>query len=500
MTNEVMLEACDIYKSFGNTKALKGVSFSINKGEIIGLIGENGSGKSTFCSVLCGIHPRDDGKFIFDGQPFTAADNIVAQDAGISMIVQEMGTVPTTTVAENIFMGKERLFTDKLGFVSKKKMNKAAKEALEKIGADDIAPASPIAALNFEDRKLVEVARAMYTDPKLLIVDETTTALSQKGRDIIYSLIKKQAEEQKSVIFITHDLEELMSVCTRIVVLRDGEYIGTRSKEEFQEDEIKKMMVGREIAENYYRSDYDGSFGEKVVLKAENLHGADSLKGVSLELHEGEILGIGGLTDSGMHDLGRMLFGFEKPLIGKVSLEDGTEVSSSNVAVRNRLGYVSKNRDQESLMAKATINNNISVSSIKDYLKLVLIQRRKLTKMAKEAAKEMSVKCQSVEDRVSSLSGGNKQKVVFAKWLACNSKILILDCPTRGIDIGVKADMYALMYQIKKEGNSIILISEEMPEVIGMSDRILIFKDGEITGEFTRSESLSEHDLVQAMI
>ena len=251
---------------------------------------------------------------------------------------------------------------------------------------------------------------------------------------------------------------------------------------------------------DYYRSDYDGSFGEKVVLDLENVCDGRSLDHISLQLHEGEILGIGGLTDSGMHEVGRLAFGIEKPLLGSVKLGDGTSVSNSSVAVRHRMGYVSKNRDQESLMITATVADNIAMPSLRDIRRHGLVFKAQERSLAEEQRGTLSIKCASVDQVVRKLSGGNKQKVVFGRWIGNKSRILILDCPTRGVDIGVKQAMYQLIYKLKKEGCSILLISEELTELLGMSDRILVMKNGAISHEFTRSESLSEHDLIEYMI
>ena len=442
----VILEAKHISKNFGLTQALKDVSVTIDEGEVIGLIGENGSGKSTLSSIISGVYPQSEGELTLDGKPYKPADTLDAQNHGISMIAQEMGTLPGIKVADNLFIGKEQLFT-KHGVVDRKKMYQEARKALEKIGIDNIHPEDPIIKYSLEERKLIEVVRALYTNPRIFIVDETTTALSQRGRDIIYQVIKNMKKENKTVLFISHDLEELMEVCSKLIVLRDGVFVAELEKSEFEEEKIKELMVGRKLTGDYYRSDYDGSYGKEVVLSAEKLYVGDSLKGVSLELHKGEILGIGGLTDCGMHELGKALFGNVKPLYGEVKLGNGKKITSEKQAIKNKIGYVSKNRDQEG-----------------------------------------------------DLSGGNKQKVVFGKWLGNESEIYILDCPTRGIDIGVKAFMYQLMYRLKKEGKSILMISEELPELIGMSDRILIMKDGQIQDSFTRSEELNESVLIKKMV
>lgn len=501
MEPDILLEIKNIRKTFGPTKALDDVSVTIGKGEIRGLIGENGSGKSTLSSIIAGIQKPDSGSMFLMGNKFEPHSMVEAQKHGVSMIIQEMGTIPGISVAENLFVGKENMFV-KRGLVDKKAMLAAAASALEQIGINEIKPDIPIAMLGFEDRKLVEIARAMYEKPNVLIVDETTTALSQRGREIVYKIMRGMKEDGKTVLFISHDLEELISICDCVTVLRDGAVAGELGKEELEPDRLRRMMVGRQLTGNYYRSDYDGSFSEEQVLEISNLSVGNILENFSCVLHKGEILGIGGLTDCGMHDLGRAVFGVEKLITGQVVLsKTGTRIENPGEAIKNKIGYVSKNRDQEAVITSAGILDNIALPSM-DMLKnkIGIISPRKEKEMAEHGKNVMNIKCNSVGQLIRTLSGGNKQKVVFAKWLENLSEIFILDCPTRGIDIGVKATMYELMYRLKKEGKSMILISEEMPELIGMSDRIIILKDGKQTGEFKRSKELDEQHLIQCMI
>ena len=494
-----LLRAEKIVKNFGLTKALQGVDLTLNAGEIRGLIGENGSGKSTICSIISGIYGCDEGELFLKGEAYKPLSMVDAQKKGVAMIMQEMGTISGIKVCDNIFIGKEALFV-KNGFVNRRAMKKAAKKILEELGAGDIDPGALIDTLNFENRKLVEIARAMYDDPDILIVDETTTALSQRGRDIIYNLCDKMSAQGKGIIFISHDLDEIMEHCTAITVLRDGVLIDTLEKERMESSLIKSLMVGREMVGDYYRSDYDGSYSDEVVLDLNGIYDGRNLADFNLKLHKGEILGIGGLSECGMHEVGRIAFGIEKPLKGKVTLSDGALVSQPHVATSHRVGYISKNRDQESLMITATICENIELPSLKDIKRNGLIHRKDERALAEEQRELLSIKCNDVDQPVRSLSGGNKQKVVFGRWIGNKSEILILDCPTRGVDIGVKQSMYQLIYKLKQEGKSVILISEELAEIIGMSDRIVIMKNGQISGEFKRSEEITEHKLIEYMI
>jgi len=498
MTAE-LLTAVGIVKSFGQTKALQGVDLHLLPGEVRGLIGENGSGKSTLCTIISGVFGCDSGEMFLNGEPYLPEGMIDGQSKGVAMIVQEMGTIPGIGIADNIFIGKENRFM-KGGLVNRRKMTLAAKEVLHGIGVTDIDPGNNIDELNFEDRKLIEIARAIYDEPKVLIVDETTTALSQRGRDIVHALCRKLSVEGKGVLFISHDLDEVMDICTALTVLRDGVLIGTLNKAEMEPGLIKSMMVGRELVGDYYRSDSDGSYGEKVVLHFDGISDGRSLHGVSLDLHEGEILGLGGLTNCGMHEVGRIAFGIEKPILGKVTAADGFEISQPSAATKRNIGYISKNRDQESLMITATVAENIALPSLQALTKGGLLTKKNERRLAQEQRETLSIKCEDVDQIVRFLSGGNKQKVVFGRWIGKKSRILILDCPTRGVDIGVKQAMYQLIYKLKTEGCSILLISEELPELIGMSDRILIMKDGRISAEFMRGTNVTEHNIIEYMI
>lgn len=499
MSKEVLLHCNHMFKSFGPTKALVDVELEVNRGEIRGLIGENGSGKSTISSIVAGVQPYDSGEMFFKGEPYKPASMIEAQAKGVAMVVQEMGTISNITVAANIFIGKEKLFC-KGPFLNVKKMNAAAKGILEEIGADHIDPAISINELNFEDRKIVEIARAMYDHPEIFIVDETTTALSQRGRDIVYNIMRKLSKENKAVLFISHDLDELMSICNAITVLRDGVLVATMEREEMEINKMRTYMVGREISDDYYRTDFDGSYEDEVVLTATNVTAGSVLENFSFELHKGEILGFGGLSECGMHELGKAVFGAEPLITGSVVLKDGTHITNPQQAIRCKIAYMSKNRDQEAIILNDTIGNNIVLPSIPMLEKCTYVSPRAERTLAEQEIKSMSIKCQGPQQYVSELSGGNKQKVVFAKWIGNKSDILILDCPTRGIDIGVKVAMYQLMYRLKKEGKSIIMISEELPELIGMSDRIMVLKDGQLTHTFTRSADLKETDVIHYMI
>lgn len=496
---EVLVEVKHMNKSFGSTIALNDVSVTIRKGEILGLIGENGSGKSTVTSIISGMQKANDGEMFYQGKPWSPDSMIDALNQGIGMIVQETGTVPGITVAENIFLGEVKRFK-KGCLINRKQMMQEAKEILDSIGAKHIDPSMITGMLDLQDRKLIEIAKVMSKNPQMLVVDETTTALSQIGRDIIYKIMNQMKEDHKAVVFISHDLDEIMNVCDALTVLRDGKIIVTFSKEEFDEEFIKTSMIGRELKGDYYRSDYDGSYGEEVVLEIADGQLGNQLKDFNLQLHKGEILGIGGLSHCGMHTLGKVLFGAEKMEKGKVVCH-GEELKNEAHAMKNRIGYVAKDRDTESLCLNASIKDNIAAGGLDEFaVKGFLVLPSKERQYVQKQIDDLRIKCREMNQYVSVLSGGNKQKVVFGKWIGRGSEILILDCPTRGVDIGVKQAMYQLMYRMKKEGKSIVIISEEMAELLGMADRLIVMKDGKIEKEFPRSSELGESDMIRYMI
>ncbi len=498
MKNNYLFKAEKMNKYFGATHALKAVDIAIARGEIRGLIGENGSGKSTFSSICAGIQRSDSGTMYFDGEEYKPSDPIDAMDKGVCMVVQEQGTIGKITVAANIFFGKEKQFI-RYGIMNVKRMNQEASKVLTSIGADHIHPHDMIDKLTFEDRKLVELARALKSSPKLWIIDETTTALTVNGRLILYRLMQKLRDQGSSVLFISHDIDEIMQLCDSLTILRDGVLTANLEKQDFDADKIKQLMIGREIASNYYREDENVPNNSEVVLEAWNIT-SGILKNISLSLHKGEILGIGGLSDCGMHELGKVLFGIIKPEEGEVLKDQQQRVVSAAWAVDNGIAYVSKNRDRESMMTMCSIKDNICLPSLKELARHKMIFRKREKELAELWSERMEVKAQSIQQYCSNLSGGNKQKVVLAKWLGKGSDIMILDCPTRGIDIGTKASIYSLIEKLRKGGKSILLISEELPELIGMSDRIIMLKDGTISAEFHRQDGLTEDKLIRKMI
>lgn len=501
MGKDVVIEVKNMCKNFGPTKALRNVDVKFYSGEIRGLVGENGSGKSTITSIISGMQKATSGEMYYHGQPWNPDTMVEAQEKGISMVLQEANTIPNCTVAENIFAGRFDEFS-RLGIVNMKKLTTAAQKILDDFGISHIKAADNIKRYGFEDRKLIEIVRCVSDDTQVFVVDETTTALSLEGRKILYTLIHKLKDTGKSVIFISHDMDEILEQCTDLTVLRDGEIIGHLNREEMNAaDAVRKirfMMVGREIGEAYYREDYDTSHQDEIALELENIS-CGNIKNFSLKLHKGEIIGFGGLSGCGMHEVGRAAFGLEKLSAGRV-LRNGKEIKNCYQAINSGIGYISKNRDTEALILEASIGENIVMPSLPALSHGTFISPAAEKKTSDKEIEAFRIKCHSAKQWVNTLSGGNKQKVSFAKWTAKESDVIIMDCPTRGVDIGVKQFMYALIAEMKKQGKAIILISEEMAELIGMADKIIIMKDFAVSGEFERSATLSENDMIECVI
>lgn len=506
--HEAVMECRGITKTFGPVVALDRVDLTVRRGEVRGLIGENGSGKSTVTSIFSGMQPADSGEMLYKGRPWKPSSMQWAAAQGVGMIVQETGTVPEITVAENMFLCEANRFAlwggngKKWGLISGRAMVKAAQKALDDIGASHIRADAVTNTLDMQDRKLVEVAKVWMQDPEIIVVDETTTALSHTGRQILYRIVHDMAERGRGVVFISHDMDEILEQCSCLTVLRDGEIIGTLSREEMDAPDavqrIRYMMVGREIGEKYYREDYDPSHSAEAALELRGLC-FGPIRDFSLTLHEGEIVGIGGLSGCGMHEIGRAAYGLEKLSSGSV-VRRGVEIRNCLTAIQNGIGYISKNRDTEALILEASIQENITLPSLPALSHATLIRPGDERRLSDGEIDAFRIKCGSGRQWVNTLSGGNKQKVSFAKWTAKGSQVIVMDCPTRGVDIGVKQAMYAVIEEMKRQGKAILMISEELSELIGMADRLLIMKDFQVAREFVRSPELKQTDIIEYMI
>ena len=499
--SEPIFEIHGLNKSFGPTHANKNIDFALHKGEIRGLIGENGSGKSTLISQIAGIYAPDSGEMRIGGQVYAPHSPADAYRHNIAMVLQELGVVGSLPVSVNVFLGRTDQFT-RGGVVNLKAMNRAAAAVFEKWDL----PMPPLNAdpseMLIESRKMVELARALSVDPNILLLDEITQSLSLNNRQKLYGLLKKLKEMGRSVILITHDVEEMIEITDTITVLRDGEVVGNLVSAETTPEQVKGMMVGRAMEGDYYRADQKVEYDDQVVLQVENLSVAGELEEVSFDLHAGEILGFCGLSDSGIHAVGKAVFGLSKIKEGSVRLmEQGKEIHSPMDALGHNMGYVPKDRDAEALLINDSIRENFALPSFDELTGPVgYISPRRMKKLAAQMVEKLSVKCTGISQSVSALSGGNKQKINLGRWLAKDLKVLVLDCPTRGVDVGVKAYIYALMKEAKKNKIATILISDELTEVIGMADRLIVMKDGKMTRVIRRDGEFTEQAIIEVMI
>lgn len=499
---DYLLRIEGVNKSFGITRANKDINLQVRCGEIHGIAGENGSGKSTLLSIIAGIYLKDTGKMFVNEQPYEPASPLDANNRGISMVVQEMGLVNNLPAGINIFLGRTQQFT-KFGILNTRKLQQKADACTKKWNLPPIRFDRLPELMSVEEKKIIEFVRALSTEPKILILDEITQALSLDNRDRLYNVIREFAADGGTVIMITHDIEEMVTISDTITVLRDGEVIGTVEADNVTADQVKSMMIGRDIKNDYYRDDLDVMYEDEVILEANGITSREgAFENVSFELHKGEILGLCGLSDSGIHSIGQALFGLEPLLCGSIVLHCiGTEIRNHMQAQHSGMAYVPKDRDREALMMKTTIQENICLPSIEKIEGRVgFLSTAKMHEMAKNVTKMYDIKCKSVDQVVGDLSGGNKQKVNLGRWLVKDLNVLIMDSPTRGVDVGVKAYIYFLMKEAKEKGLPIVLISDELTEVIGMADRLIVMKNGEVARIIRRDEDISEQVIIEVML
>ena len=499
--SEYILEAHGLNKRFGPTHANKDIDFTLKRGEVRGLAGENGSGKSTLLSQLAGIYRSDSGTMLKDGQPYEPDSPLYAINRGVSIVVQELGLIGNLPAGINVFLGRTKPFS-KFGVVNVKKVQQEANQILAKWGLPQVPLQRMASAMNVETKKVVELARALSSDPDVLILDEVTQALSQDNRTKLHKLIQRYREMGRSIILITHDLEEMLEITDSISILRDGELIETIDSKTITVETLRSKMVGRSLEGEYYRNDMETSHEDEVVLSVENLSTESGLKNVSFEVHKGEILSLCGLSDSGIHEVGKAAYGLVKATSGRVRLvPDGLDIRHQSQAWKHRVGYVPKDRDNEALMLNASIRENSCMSSVPNIAgKALLLKNSSLNKLGQNAREQFQVKCTGIGQTINALSGGNKQKINLGRWLVKDLQLLIVDCPTRGVDVGVKAYLYQCLKDAKKNGMAILMITDELPEAIGMADNILVMKDGAVSGEISRSSGFSEESIVQVMI
>lgn len=499
--NETMLKVEKLCKNFGSTRANRDICITINRGEVRGLAGENGSGKSTLASIICGIQPCTSGDMWKDDEVYAPSSPLEAGSKyKVAMVVQELGVIPSLSGAANIFIGKTDQFA-KCGVVNLKKMQRAAGDIMEKWGLPKVPLNVPAGTLSIEQRKMLELARALTNDPDLLILDEITQALSHDTKQVIYELKDRFRKEGRSMLIITHDLEETVSICDTITILRDGEVVETVPATEITVDQLKQKMIGRKVEGDYYRVDHAPSYLPDVVLEVRDLGSSDGrVSGINFDLHKGEILGVCGLSDGGIHELGETLFGVRHKTGTLLHVRTGKKLVTSQDMIKTNGAYLSKNRDEEGLMLNATIHQNFYIPSARRLAgPLGFLSDKKLRKLSQDTYDAFDVKAPGLNQVIGRLSGGNKQKVNLGRWLNQDLEYIILDCPTRGVDVGVKAYIYEVLRQSKANNIAIIMISDELTEAIGMSDRILIMKNGKQEAILDRGPDFTESKIIEVM-
>ena len=491
---ELLVRMEGIEKLFPGVHALSGARFELRAGEVHALVGENGAGKSTLMKVLTGIYARDGGTIEINGKPVEIHSARDAQALGISIIHQELNLMRHLTVAENIFIGREPM----RGIVlDKRKQNERTRALLSSLRID-ISPTVRVGELNVAKQQMVEIAKALsYDNTRILIMDEPSAALTETEIEDLFRFIRDLKQKGVGIIYISHRMGELKQISDRITVMRDGQYIGTVDTAETTMDQIIRMMVGRVIYEQPKEKSAVPA-GAPIMMEVKDLRSRD-VKGVSFVLRKGEILGVAGLMGAGRTEMARLICGADRRDGGEIYVNGRRAlIKSPSDAVAAGIGYLSEDRKQFGLCLSLSVANNVALASLEEFSGALTVDDRKVRQVAHEYRERINIKTPTVDTRVLSLSGGNQQKVVLARWLVRNCDILIFDEPTRGIDVGAKNEIYKLMNQLAKAGKSIIMISSEMPELLRMSDRILVMCEGEKTGEMPIEEATQERIMALA--
>ena len=484
---EYIVELENICKSFPGVKALDNVHFHLKAGEVMALLGENGAGKSTLMKVLSGVHNKDSGTMKIFGQEVDNMTPKRAQELGVAIIHQELNMCQHLTVAENMFLGRERRRGLKL---SQKEMNAEAARVLKSLDIE-LDPTTMVGSLQVSKQQMVEIAKALSTNARILIMDEPTSALTSKEIDELFRIIRQLRAEGKGIVYISHRLEELQHIVDRVTIMRDGHYITEGNFADMDMSYIIANMVGREIKEKFPRVHCEKG---KKIFEVKHLNAGRMVRDVSFESYEGEILGFAGLMGAGRTETTRAIFGVDPKESGEIWL-DGKEIKIKNPmdAIRQGVVLAPEDRKKDGLCTKLSIRSNIELPNLDIACnKLGVVNRKKVTEMVQTAKENFSIKMPNDEIDAGSLSGGNQQKVVVGKWLARESRVVIFDEPTRGIDVAAKVEIYNLMNDLKKQGISVIFVSSEMPEVLGIADRIIVMCDGRITGEMMVQDATQE--------
>ncbi len=500
-----MLTISGLTKSYGNIHALRGVDLEIRPGEVVGLVGENGAGKSTLMRILAGTQRQTSGAITRNGKAFTAATPQQANEAGIAMVFQEQSLLLNLSIAQNIFLGQEKQFT-RFGLVNWKRMNAEASRHLKMVGihAD---PASLAGDLSFAERQMVELAKALsladrVKEDLIILLDEPTSVLEQSEIDILFERIRA-LKARASFVFVSHRLDEVLEISDRIFVMKDGQGVATMNAADADGASLHRIMVGREMHAEYYLESEQTEPADRIVLEARGLSCAGRYRNVDLMLREGEILGIAGVIGSGREELIRSFFGFEKPDSGEIRLRgEVVQFANPTEAVGKGIGFIPSERRLEGLVMMMPIATNITLPSIGVVEGPLGIRYDREAALARDWIGRLAIRAPGPQALCQSLSGGNQQKVVIAKWLTAGSRILILDHPTRGVDVGAKEEIFRLLRQLSSEGYAIILIADTLEETIGLSHNILVMRDGEVTARIAAPKGAkpSQVELVEHMV
>ncbi|MDR1931900.1 MAG: sugar ABC transporter ATP-binding protein [Spirochaetales bacterium] len=486
-----LVELKNISKQFPGVLALNNVSMDFRKGEVHVLLGENGAGKSTLVKIIAGVYTKDKGEMLLEGSPVDFKRIRDAQEAGIAIIHQELNLLPERSIAQNIFVGKEPEKKGLPGIIDKKKMISDSAELLQRLGVD-LNPNTQVKKLSIAQQQMVEVVKALSRNIKLLIMDEPTSSLTKKEIDKLFEIIRKLKSDGIGIIYISHRMDEIQRIGDRVSIMRDGEYIDTVDAKTMNMDEVITKMVGRKIEQLYSRR-YNAP--GKLVLQTNGLCGL-RFRNVSISVHAGEVVALSGLIGAGRSELAKALFGYDPIEAGSYTLfgEKVTRATPKE-STRRGMAFLPEDRKAEGLILQMPIKNNIVSASLKKVFPNFLLNNAKETRIGEHYRREMRIATPNVDKIVQELSGGNQQKVVISKWLASESKFIIFDEPTRGIDIGAKAEIYQLIDRLAGEGSAILMISSELGEVVGISDRVYVMREGEVVAELKR-DKLSQEELV----
>lgn len=487
--NHELLHMEGISKAFPGAQALDNVHLNVARGEIHALVGENGAGKSTLMKILTGALKRDTGRIIFNGKPVDIKNPSDAQSLGISIIHQELTLIPYLTVGQNIFLGREPR-RERVRLIDWKLLYRQAQQILDRLNLQVDARAE-VQGLSIAQQQMVEVAKALSLNADLIAMDEPTSTLTDQETQILFVVMRALKKQGVSLIFISHRLEEVFKIADQVTVLRDGEFVGTNPVSELNQDIVIRMMVGRELEEVNHKETYQK---DDVILEVGNLQDGRELHGVSLKLHRGEILGIAGLVGAGRTALAETIFGVRSCTEGEIRVNGKPiRIKSPIDAIRCGMGFVPEDRKQQGLFMNMAVRENIVISSMDEITNLGFVNFTQASQVADKLVRRLDIRTPSLLQRVHNLSGGNQQKIIIARWLILNLRILILDEPTRGIDVGAKAEIHNLTRQLAERGVGILMISSELPEVLLVSDRILVMREGRLVSEFTRHHATQDN-------